>query len=201
MSSRSIRIIGGPNREEAHVNDANELFVTQGPNVIDPRTGFVTTIGESHRMIHDGYLFDATGILPVLAAGAVFDVLMQFPVGVVGHLTNVEYQFENTPVTIEFFEDVTWSAAGTAALVTNKNRLVAPTPPGAIITEGPTITDTGDLIHQRFIPSGGTKTGILVPGEELEWVLGNGKDYIWRVTNNTNGDIKLGYHFNGYELP
>ena len=199
MSSQSVQIIGGPDREHAYVDDANALFVTQGPSVIDPVSGFVTTIGESHRLIHMGRLFDASGLNLAVPAGGVFDVLMQFPAGAVGHLTNVEYQLEDSPVLIEFFEGVTWSAAGTAALVVNKNRMSATTP-NAVITENPTITDTGTLLHQRYVPPT-VKGGILVPGEDLEWVIGNDRDYLWRVTNNTNGPLIMGYHFNGYELP
>ena len=206
MSRRSVRIHGGADNQGNAASDdtaqvtSGELHVTLSPDSIDPTNGFLTVIGETHRLIHQGKLFDATGIAVAVAAAATFDVLMQFPVGVVGHLTNVEYTFDDTPVLIEFYEGTTFSAAGTASLVVNKNRLAAATAPGAVITENPTVTSPGTLIHQRYVPSGGNKVGILVPGEQLEWVLGNGTDYMWRVTNNTNGPIDIGYHFNGYEL-
>ena len=173
----------------------------------DPFVHALTVISEPHRMIHDGFMFDSTGIFAAVANGATVDTLFTFPAGVIGHLTNVEYQLDDAPCLAEFYENVVTSADGTAALVVNKNRIIAPAAPGAVITDAPTITDIGDLLYSRHIPSasspGQQAAGALVPGDEHEWVIGATtveKKFLWRITNNSGGPITIGYHFNGYEI-
>lgn len=166
----------------------------------------VTVIQEPHRMIHDGFMFDSSGIATAVANGASLDLLFALPAGQIGHMTTVEFSLDDAPVTASFYEDVTTSADGTAANVQNHNRIVGGSP-AAVITVGPTVTDLGTLLHTRYIPSAGAPgqqpAGQLVEGETREWVIGSSTapiKYMWRVTNNSGGAIDIGYHFNGYEI-
>jgi len=171
-------------------------------NLQDEYTPSVTVISEPHRLIHDGMFFDMTGLGTGLANGASYDILFQFPAGVVGHLVNVEYTFDDAPVTIEFFENPTFSAAGTACNVQNHNRLNNNLT-SSTVTHSPTVSDPGTLLSSRYVPSpaaqGGQAAGQMVAGEDYEWVLGLGNNYMWRITNNSGAAIDFGYHFNGYQ--
>jgi hypothetical protein len=165
-------------------------------------------ISEPHRMIHDGYFYDVSGIVTGVANGATMDLMVRRPAGNIGHLTNIEITLDDAPVTITFHEDVTVSADGTEKTVRNHNRLVGDNGPGAQFFEQPTVTGTGTLLHERYIPSpaapGATAAGSLVKGEDHEWIIGSPTEqtqYLWRVTNNSGGAITIGYHFNGYVIP
>jgi hemin uptake protein HemP len=161
-----------------------------------------TVINEPHRLVHDGMLYNASGKVNV-ANGANLDILLQFPAGVIGHMTLIEYQLADAPCDAIFYENPTFSAAGTAVNVKNHNRLSTRTA-NVTITHTPTITGVGDLIMQRFLPAAagapGLASGQLVRGEDSEWIIGNGNDYLWRLTNNSGAAIDVGFHFDGYIL-
>ena len=166
----------------------------------------ITVIAEEHRMIHDGFMFNLSGTALAVANLATVDVLFSFAAGAVGHIVNVEYTMDDAPALIEFYENVVTSADGTAANVQNHNRLSSDTAP-ATVTIGPTITDIGDQLHERYIPAGaspgGQSAGAIVGGGDREWVIGNigtPNKYLWRFTNNSGGAINVGYHFNGYKI-
>ena len=187
----------------------NDVIITDdagGRVSIDEHIGAITTITGPHKMIHEGKFFDLSGIQTAVANGAIVDILFSFPAFTVGHLTNVEFQLDDGPCKVDFYENVVTSADGATALISNHNRLSAVTA-GAVISIGPTITDIGDLLHTRHIPAGpsqgGQASGMLVPGEDNEWIIGDiigsPVKYLWRITNNSGGAITIGYHFNGYE--
>jgi len=167
----------------------------------------MTVISEPHRMIHDGFFFNASGVETGVANAASVDLLIVMPAGSFGHLTLVEFSLDDAPCDVFFYEDVVTSADGTAVNVRNHNRVNANDTSNATVTSGPTITDIGTLLHQRYIPApsapGQQAGGLLVTGEDAEWVLGSPTvetKYLWRITNNSGGAITIGYHFNGYEI-
>ena len=171
----------------------------------DPYAHAVTVINEAHRLIHDGYFFDCSGIVASVANGASSDILLKLPAGTFGHLTFMEYSVGDSPCDVFFYEGTTVSADGTAANVRNHNRSASDTSNTGIYT-GPTVTDVGTLLHTRYIPGAaapGQSSGTMVAGEDAEWVLGNATsatNYMWRITNNSGGAIKLSFHMNGYEI-
>ena len=169
----------------------------------DPHTGFHTVTSAIHRIIHDGFYFTCTGKTSV-ASLASYDILFAFPANLFGHLTVVEFAFDDAPIDVQFFEDVTTSAEGTAANVRNHNRAVAIDGSDAAITLAPTVTDTGTLLHTSYVPSGGNNIGQIVSAEDAEWIVGGRNNapmkFLWRITNGSTGTINFAWHFNGYEL-
>jgi hypothetical protein len=168
----------------------------------------VTMISEPHRMIHDGFFFTLSGLEMALASAATIDILFQFPVGVVGHMVLVEFTVSDAPVLVEMFRDPTVDVLGAELLPQNHNQVaqMAGTggSPPATITRDTTLTDDGFLVEPRYVPAIGGPPGQIggqmVAGENAEWVLGNGHDYMWRLTNLSGGEIVAGWHFNGYRI-
>ena len=177
----------------------------------DPYVHAVTVITEPHRLIHDGFFFQAAGLVTGLANGGNFDLLMRIPQLIFPHLTLVEYSIEDAPCLIRMYEGPTVSADGTAVNVRNHNRASGSDTSGATMTHTPTITDVGTELDVRYIPPapsgggggpGGRASGRMVEGQDVEWVLGSAATetrYLWRLTNNSGGAIDFSYHFNGYE--
>jgi hypothetical protein len=176
----------------------------------DPYVHALTTISEPHRLIHDGMMYDVSGIVASTANGANIDIAMRLPAGFFGHLIQMEWAVEDAPCDVFFYENTIFSG-GTDVKMKNHSRPAgagtATDNPGLTMVEGPTVTDVGDLIHDRFIPAagvpGGQSGGLLVPGEDHEWILGSAfieTTYLWRLTNNSGGAIRAGYHFNGYAV-
>lgn len=164
-----------------------------------------TVIDVQHRMTHEGAMFDVSGYVQNIAAtGGTLDLMIRRPAGVIGHFITIEFAIDDGPALIQFYENPTVSADGTAKSVINHNRVYGLDPPTSSFFEQPTVTDVGDLLHTRYIPAGGNKQGQLVEGEGTEWVIGDldvQTQYLWRLTNNGNSAIDVGYHFNGYFIP
>lgn len=178
----------------------------EGVKSWDPYAHALTVISEPHRMIHDGFMFDASGIVASVANGANLDIIIKMDAGQIGHMLLVEFAMADAPVDIFFYENTVVSADGVPVNVHNHNRVSSIVSAAGIFT-GPTVTDVGDLLHSRFIPSpaatGGQAAGTMVSGENAEWILGSPtaeKIYLWRLTNNSGGAIKLSYHLNGYQI-
>jgi len=170
----------------------------------------VTTITEPHRMIHDGYFFNMSGVSTALASGGTFDIFFRVPAGTIGHMILVEFTLEDAPCMVTFHENTTTSDDGTECNIRNHNRIAGTANSDAtavVATFGPTVTAAGDILDSRYVPSvgglGGQTAGMLVAGEDAEWVIGSPTEettYMWRLTNNSGGAIDLGYHFNGYQI-
>ena len=172
----------------------------------DSHAHAVTVIGEPHRMIHDGFMSNASGVAVGIANAAALELFIRLPAGTIRHVIQVEFALDDAPCTVEFFEGSTASADGTAVNIRNHNR-IASDPTVDLMFEGPTLTGDGTLLLTRYIPSpasaGGQAAGQLVSGDDFEWILGHPtleRTYLWRVTNNSGGAITMGYHFNGYQI-
>jgi len=171
----------------------------------DPYAHATTVIQEYHRMIHDGFYFDASGIEVDVANGANFDILFKLGAGEITHLTAAGLSLEDTPVNLEWYEGTTVSADGTAINVRNHNRVNGNDSFNIAITKDPTITDVGTLLHTDYIPTTATgpNAGALISHADVEWLIGSptiATAYLLRITNNTGALLDIGYHFNGYEV-
>ncbi|MCP4791944.1 MAG: hypothetical protein GY882_01205 [Actinomycetia bacterium] len=170
----------------------------------DPYAHAVTAITEPHRMTHDGFMYNASSGGIAVADGATLDVIFALAAGVFAHVILVEFGIDDGPGLVELYENVVTSDDGTTVLTKNHNRVGTPSDPATVVTHTPTITDVGDVLHQRYIPdpggSGNQSLGNVFSGEDQEWVLGGENKYLWRLTNNSGGAINAGVHFNFYEI-
>jgi len=167
----------------------------------------LTVITEPHRMVHDGFMYNASGKAIAVANAANLDLFIRLPAGEIRHVTLVEFAPDDAPLDVFLYEGTTVSADGTAVNIRNHNRISGGDPAVDLMYVGPTVTAPGTLLHQQYIPSpgavGGQAAGQIVENEDQEWILGHPtleKTYLWRVTNNSGGAINIGYHFNGYKI-
>lgn len=128
-----------------------------------------------HQRIHDGIFFTATAYDAALASAGILQLLTQIPAGQSAHLRI--FGSAGGEALGELFENTTFSDAGTAATVQNRNRFSANVSP-ITITTGPTITSPGDLLVQELV---GAKFGGSL-GTFEEWILAPG-NYLARLTN------------------
>lgn len=169
----------------------------------DPYADAFTIISEEHRMIHDGYMFSFSNTVSALANAASHDILIQCATGVIIHIVNVEYSIDDSPALLQLYEGTTFSAAGTGITMFNHSRLSSNTC-DATVTHTPTVTSPGTLYHTRYLPDpggpAGQSSGGIIAGGDLEMVIGNNDNYLFRFTNNSGAAIDVGYHFHAYQI-
>lgn len=141
----------------------------------------VTQITATHARIHQGLFFSGDVFDPALAAAGVINVLLRPDSTVSMHARFTIAAGGDSEVRL--FEDTTFSAPGTAVLMSNRNRITTLTARG-LVTSGPTITADGTQLIHGLSPGGksGQSAGGIVESFE-EWMLAPGKVYLLRVVN------------------
>lgn len=163
----------------------------------------LTTIGEKHRMIHDGFSFHCTSRTASLANLANLDILLDCPAGCFPHINGVLFSIEDSPIDIVTYEGTTTSSNGTAVPRFNRNRNSSNTS-SMIAYSGPTVTGTGTQIHDRYVPPAGgvgsNDVGVVAPNFGEEWVLQPSTKYLVRLTNNSGAAITVAMEMLWYEI-
>lgn len=93
---------------------------------------------------------------------------------------------------VEFWENVTFSNAGTSLGILNKNRN-KPNNISSLFSYAPTITDFGTRIVRVFSP-GGTKEktfGSAVTGGDGDFILKPAQNYLLRAVNKSNSNERV----------
>lgn len=170
--------------------------------LFDPFVHAITVMDHEHRVIHDGMTYHATDRIASLANGATLDWLISVPAGTYPHMTQFSFQLEKGDVDILTYEGVTTSADGTPITTFNRNRNSL-NEAETLMFGGPTVTDLGTEIHDRFVPptgSGvGSSAGTLAPNFGEEWILKPDTKYLIRLTNNSGSAIRLAGEVLWYE--
>jgi len=172
----------------------------------DPYAHARTTIGEDHRMIHDGAAFTFIDYTASLANGASRDILLVIPAGCYPHFRKLEATVSDGPVSALLYEDVTTSADGTPITTGMYNNNRASTNVSKCsIYHTPTVTDLGTMLHQHHVFSSGAPgvanaAGVLNDVEN-EIILKAGTKYLLRLTNTSGAAISTELHTFHYEIP
>ena len=147
---------------------------------VDPVAKALVTIDTVHNWIHEGVVYTATELNLTLGAAASIDLLLRVPAATFIHFGADIAVGANA--SLEFFEDPTSSADGSAVLRINRNRASSNTA-AMLVFEGPTITGTGTELGTGLIPggTGGNANGGTAVSQ-MEWILTEG-DYLVRLTN------------------
>ena len=157
------------------------------------------TIDTVHHKVHEGRFFSGGYYNAALANGATLDILIQG-----GSLQSTHTVFGLTSgaeCTVQIFEDVTFSSAGTAITMSNHNRSSTKVVSGTF-THSPTITSTGNQINGTAYVAGGNggnASGGTFAGFTTEFLLDKTKNYLLRVTNVSGGTIKASGHLDLYQ--
>lgn len=162
----------------------------------------LTTIDETHRMIHDGFSYHCTSRTTV-ANGGDLDILLVNPAGSFPHMNGILFSLSDSPCDIKTYSGATTSAAGVVVTRWNRN-LNSSNESKLIASTGPTITDLGTQIHDRFVPDAGGQgskdVGLVTPNFGEEWILVPETEYIVRLTNNSGGSITVSMEMLWYEI-
>ncbi len=179
MSSRSVQIIGGRNREWCFVEDAprNALRVVDADTI---------EFG-----LESGKTFIAAFTEVALAAGGTSEILLQTGASLV-HMTllvSVSAAFRGF-----LFEDATFSAEGDAVPNIARDRTDILTP-SLTITSAPTLIADGNSLGNTFFPGGrgAQAIGSFMAGTG-DWFLKPNSVYLIRLLNlsNTTSSHTLG---------
>ena len=152
---------------------------------------------EIHTNIHRGIMFVSGHSAEAVANDASVEVLIQ-----VGSTRACHVQFGGSAggdFEFELFEDTTFSAAGTAATPTNRNRFSSITAV-TTVTHTPTLTADGTKITGGLRPggSGGNATGSSTKGF-AEWILKTDTVYLARLINRSGNAQLLSLGMDFYE--
>jgi hypothetical protein len=154
-------------------------------------TGEVDSTEIIHRRIHQGLSFAADVSNQALGAAGVINILIQ-----VGS-KNSHMRFTSAvgdTCSLQLFEGTTFSAAGSAVTVSNRNRASGVTAL-TTITTAPTITLDGSSLGFVVQPA-----NVVLEASQLEWVLLANQDYLLRLTNVSASAAAVTVNLNFYEL-
>jgi len=170
VSSRSIQIIGGDDRQHAHVDGIGNSLVA---------------MDDAHYNIHRGIYFTASFADEALASSGSIDML----VTVISVIHAKYFAAVGAQSMAYLYPAATWTPeTGTPLTPLNFNGLSSLVP-DTTFEINPTVSATGALSSSEFIP-GGSK-GQLNGGSSyspLEFILAPG-DYLIRLTNKSTSTI------------
>ena len=179
-----------------------QLKTHYNPNT-DEHIISVTSIEWEHELIHEGKLFQLSGRITALGAGAT-TYLHGLTDGGQVHFRAAEIITDGVPVDVVLYEDSDITANGTELFGKNKNRNFSDTHTFRIFA-GPTIgvAGLGTELEWGFIPVAGPgQTGGTAGLFATEWVLDDASNYVIGITNNDLQaiDISYSYNFLWYEV-
>jgi hypothetical protein len=159
-------------------------------------------IDSVHEEVHEGKFFSGGYYNSSVANNAAIDLLVQSSSA---HYTHVKMRVAGGgDMTVQIYENATFSSAGTSVTMTNHNRASSKSFSGTV-THTPTITGTGSQINgTSYIPGGpsGGGAGSAHAGSDFsynnEFILDKSKNYLFRITNVSGGAIKMSAAIEGY---
>lgn len=145
-------------------------------------------IDSDHAYIHMGRLYSSYHKFSAIPAAGTRYILLKTPATKYVHYRSESISTSGDNVTIEFFEDPTTTADGTALSALNHRRTLPITAATMTLFHTPTVTAEGTLLNQTYI-GGGVGVGQARQGEEQgnnhEWVLKRSASYLVKITNGS----------------
>jgi len=170
----------------------------------DPYAHAVTMITEPHRLAHDGFVYHTSKKWVGVANGAAVDVLFDVPANTYPHIQKMEIFAGAGDIDFALYEGVTVSANGTLCPCPNVNRNSSNTGATQIYVD-PTVTDTGTLIADHWVPptstgQGQSQQGVSNASEGEEWIFAPSTKYVKRITNNSGNAVDMYISIVWYEI-
>lgn len=176
------------------LNEENiNIKVMEGDEFI---TGAVSVIQTDHKYIHYGKAFTCEIQALALAGSASKIIRFKTPAIKYVHLRPTSISTSANKIKVEFFEEPTITANGTAKTCYNRNR-ISSNLGTVIIGEDATVSADGNLLFRYGAGSTGSpqsRSGGSVSGDADEWVLKQDTEYILKITNypSTATDVFIG---------
>lgn len=166
--------------------------------------GGVIGIDYVHEQVHVGRTFQSSYKSPE-GADVADNVAINLQI-TTGALRECHFVFEvnaGGDTELEFYEGVT-SSVGTAVYAHNMNRLEGTMTPECAVVHTPTVTNTGQRLHNSVLP-GGTGVGSgATPGGTAragsEWILKKSTKYLIRATNRSAAAQPMSATLQWYEI-
>jgi hypothetical protein len=160
------------------------------------RASSVANIPHEHQKVHEGRYFSGGVYNAALADTTSIEILIQ--TGAQSFHAKLESSASGDSL-VYIFEGTTFSAAGTAVVMTNHNRSSAKVFDGTV-THTPTLSTDGTQLSITGYLAAGTKHagGGGDFGFSNEFILAPNTDYLLRVTNISGGVIKIATSVEGY---
>lgn len=166
---------------------------------IDQFVKSIPTTSTFHHLSHEGKVFVHSDRHDNLGNGNSLDLLIVIPAGNANRQVHMRYGFISKADTgtldldVILYKDTLVSANGTPETIVSTNDAVVKTT-GVTIFEGPTVTDAGTI--KNWTMNAGEKKGASNLDQAVpEWVLApNGasaRNYMFRLTNNSGGDVDI----------
>jgi len=166
----------------------------------DKYANALTVLDENHRMIHDGFMFTGWARDETVAIGAKFYMLLQVPAHTFPHLQIFEVNADGAPLVYDLHEGTTFSSAGTAVTMFNRNRNSS-NAAKTVVTHSPTVTDEGTVIDLHYVPSTGVgQTGIIDQSTWGEFVLAPNTNYLIGIHNDSGQARDITMNIGLYEI-
>lgn len=185
-------------------DDFREHYADEMQRAMDSHSHALTTIGEAHRMTHDGFMYHASGKVTGILNAGVQDFLISVPAGSFPHIQRIAINASRGDIDLIWYEDTVTSADGTPLISVNTNRNSALTGNTAFFID-PTITGLGTVMSTNWAPPtatgiGQSPRGIINVNEGEEWILKPSTKYGFRMVNNSGATISVRYEFVWYEI-
>lgn len=161
-----------------------------------PVPGVVTT-DVTHQRVHEGRYFSGGEYNAAIANGGILDILIQ------SSTQSTHIKFSGTSggdASMVLYENTTFSAAGTAVVISNHNRSSSKVFSGTI-TATPTITVVGTQVNGTIFIAGGSHTNSIGGSGDFnnEFILAASTNYLLRITNNSGAATKVETHIECYQ--
>lgn len=152
----------------------------------------------------DGLLFVGGYVFSAVAAAGTVQARITLPAGVKNHLVDARVAAGGL-CTVTSYKDTTYSAAGTAVALSNRN-LSSSNAAVALAYQAPTVNVLGSLLNTELLEGGaGGGANPVLPGAEagdnFGFVLGAGNDLLLQAVNNSGAAIDIGVIFTAAQMP
>jgi hypothetical protein len=187
------------NIDQLDAGSARWQLATRYNPVTDEHYPLAISRDWTHQLIHEGRVFQLSGRITGLGAGATA-YLHGLTDSSVVHFRAASLVADGAPIDVVFYGASTVSANGTEIFGKNKERSTSDTHTLRVFT-GPTVTDVGTALEYGFLPQVGSgKSGGNAELFQSEWILDSGTSYLIAVTNNDSVSIDINYNFLWYEV-
>lgn len=192
-----VKVVLGDNGiNDGDVSSTNPIPVNGPATNAELRASSIVTITHEHNKTHEGNFFSCGYYTSSLANNGSLDILIDLD-------TNCFHVQASTSAggdcTIQLYEDTIYTG-GNPINVTNHNRISSNTFIGNIV-HTPSISNLGNQLNGTGLLLGGSqgKTYGGSFGFANEMVLAPTKNYLYRITNISGGNIKVYIHIEGYQ--